>query len=62
MRSSQIGLIIGTLLGMTLVLEGFGDMLIVALAAFIGWVVTRVLEGELDLTEYLGGRGRSSRR
>lgn len=55
MRTSQIGLIIGTLLGMTLVIEGFGDMLIVALAALVGWIVTRVMEGELDLTDYLGG-------
>ena len=56
MRSSQVGLLLGALLGLALVLEGFGEMLIVALIAAIGWVVARVAEGELDLTEFLGGR------
>jgi hypothetical protein len=56
MRASQVGLLLGALLGLALVLEGFGEMLIVALIAAIGWVVARVVEGELDLTEYLSGR------
>lgn len=53
MRSSQVGLIIGAILGLALVLEGFGQMLIVALVAAIGWVVARVVEGELDLSDVL---------
>ena len=56
MRTSQVGLILGALLGLALVIEGFGDMLVVALIAFIGWVVARVMEGELDLSEILSGR------
>ena len=61
MRPSQVGLIVGALLGLALVIEGFGDMLVVALIAFIGWVVARVMEGELDLTEILSGpRGRGT--
>lgn len=59
MRSSQVALLLGALLGLALVLEGFGDMLIVALIAAIGWVIARVAEGELDLTDYLGGRGQT---
>ncbi len=53
MRSSQVGLFIGALLGLALVLEGFGQMLIVALLAAIGWVVARVVEGEIDLSDVL---------
>jgi hypothetical protein len=61
MRSSQVGILLGALLGLALVLKDFGDMLIVGLVALIGWVVARVLEGDLDLTEFLGGgRNRTS--
>ena len=35
-------------------------MLIVALFALIGFVVAKVLDGELDLSQYVSGR-RSSR-
>ncbi|MGE0881614.1 MAG: DUF2273 domain-containing protein [Acidimicrobiia bacterium] len=63
MRNSQVGLILGALLGLALVIEGFGDMLIVALVAFVGWVVARVVQGDLDLTEFLSGRrGRTTTR
>jgi hypothetical protein len=55
MRSSQVGLLLGAILGLALVLKDFGDMLIVGLVALVGWIVARVLEGELDLTEFLGG-------
>ena len=56
MRSSQVGLFIGAILGLALVLKGFGEMLVVALVALTGWVVARVLEGEIDLAEVLGSR------
>jgi hypothetical protein len=52
-NGTQIGLILGALLGLALILEGFGDMLIVALFSLIGWVVARVLQGELDLGELI---------
>ncbi|HEY3833363.1 MAG TPA: DUF2273 domain-containing protein [Acidimicrobiia bacterium] len=56
MRPSQVGLFLGAILGLALVLESFGDMLVVALIALIGWVVARVVEGDLDLAQYIGGR------
>ena len=59
MRSSQVGLLLGAILGLALVLKDFGDMLVVGLVALVGWIVARVLEGELDLTEFLGGRNRN---
>jgi hypothetical protein len=61
MTTPTIGLLLGAVLGAVLVLDGLGSMLVVALAAAIGWVVGRVVDGELDLTAYLGGdreRGR----
>lgn len=62
MRSSQVGILVGAILGLTLVLKNFGDMLVVGLVALVGWVVARVLEGDLDLTDFLGGgRSRTSR-
>jgi hypothetical protein len=46
----------GLILGLALVLDGFGSMLIVALIGFIGWVVAKVGDGEIDPMEYLSGR------
>lgn len=56
MRSSQVGLFLGAILGLALVLEGFGQMLIVALLAGIGWVIARVIEGEIDLSDVLASK------
>jgi len=47
-------------LGAVLVFGNFGDMLIVALFAIIGFVIGKVLDGDIDLTPYLSGR-RSNR-
>jgi hypothetical protein len=55
-------LFVGLILGLALVLDGFGSMLIVALAGFIGWVVAKVLEGEIDPLEYLSTRRSRQRR
>lgn len=56
MTRTYMGIIVGLLLGLAFVLVGFGDMLIVALFAVIGFVVAKVVEGELDLAPYLSGR------
>ena len=55
MSSPQFGLLLGAILGLALILEGFGDMLIVALIALVGWIVARVIEGDLDLNDVLSG-------
>lgn len=59
MRSTQVGLLFGGLLGLALILEGFGDMLIVALFGALGWLVARVLEGDLDLNAIVASGRRS---
>jgi hypothetical protein len=51
--------LVGAILGLALVLKDFGDMLVVGLVALVGWVVARVLEGDLDLAEFLGSVGRN---
>lgn len=53
MNGTQIGLILGALLGLALILEGFGEMLVVALFSLIGWVVARVLQGDLDVGDLI---------
>ncbi|MCW2540129.1 MAG: hypothetical protein JWN95_1854 [Frankiales bacterium] len=60
MTRSTLGIFIGLLLGLAFVLGSFGDMLIVALFAIIGFVTAKVLEGDIDVSQYLSGR-RSNR-
>lgn len=58
MSSTATGLIAGLLLGLAYIAEGLDALFIVGLFGVIGVVVGRVLQGDLDLTEYIGGRGR----
>jgi len=57
-KSSIVGLWIGLLLGAVLVFKGFGAMLTVAFFGLLGYAIVRVVQGEIDLTPYLGGRRR----
>ncbi|CAA9213664.1 MAG: hypothetical protein M3450_19845 [Actinomycetota bacterium] len=58
MQPTIVGLFVGLLLGMALAFDGFGSMLIVAFCGAVGYVVMKVVQGEIDLTPYLGGGGR----
>ncbi len=65
MRTSQVGLILGALLGLALILQGFAQMLVVAFFAGLGWLIARILAGEVDLNDLMrdrrteaSGRGR----
>jgi len=63
MRTAHAGLFLGAILGFALIVEGFGDMLIVALFAAIGWLVASVLSGSVDLGDVLSSqRERSGER
>ena len=55
-RTTTIGIVVGLALGLALAFGNFGDMLIVALFGAIGFVVAKVLEGDLDLGAYLPRR------
>ena len=56
MTRTTLGVVIGLALGLALAFGSFGQMLIVALFAVIGFVVAKVLEGDLDLSPYLPRR------
>jgi hypothetical protein len=55
-RTTAIAIVIGLALGLAVAFGNFGDMLIVALFAVIGFVVAKVIEGDLDLGPYLSRR------
>ncbi|CAN5795638.1 MAG: DUF2273 domain-containing protein [Geodermatophilaceae bacterium] len=56
MPGTTLGTIVGLVLGLALAFGSFGQMLIVALFAAIGFVVAKVVTGDLDLSPYLSGR------
>jgi hypothetical protein len=60
MTRTALGVFVGLALGLTVAFGGFGQMLIVALFAIAGFVVAKVLDGEIDLSPYLS-RWRNSR-
>ncbi len=55
MQPTLVGLLVGLILGIALAFEGFGAMLIVAFCGAVGYIVVKVVQGEIDLTQYLGG-------
>ena len=58
MQPTVVGLFVGLLLGLALAFEGFGAMLIVAFCGAVGYIVMKVVEGEIDLSQYLSGQNR----
>jgi uncharacterized membrane protein len=57
-QTTVVGLFVGLILGLALVLEGFVAMLGVAFCGTLGFMAMKVVEGEIDITDYLGGRNR----
>jgi hypothetical protein len=63
-QTTTIGLFVGLILGLALALDGFGAMLIVGFVGVLGHLVAKVVTGELDVSDYIGGpapRGASRR-
>ena len=60
MRNSTVGILLGAFLGYVLVIADFSDMLVVALFALVGWVVARIVAGDLDLAEFFNRNDRSA--
>lgn len=58
MQPTVVGLFVGLLLGLALAFGDFGRMLVVAFCGAIGYVVMKVVQGELDLSQYIGGANR----
>jgi hypothetical protein len=60
MNRTALATLTGLVLGLALVFGSFGDMLIVGLFGLIGYVIARVIDGDLDLQGWLS-RGRYRR-
>ena len=58
MTRTTTGLFVGLLLGLAIALAGFDGFLVTLVAGGIGFVIGRVLDGDLDLSPYLIGTGR----
>ena len=58
MDAPVIGLFVGLLLGIALVVSSFPEMLLVALFGAIGYLVVKVIRGEIDVERYFRGTGR----
>ncbi len=58
MQPTVTGLFVGLILGLALVFAGFASMLVVAFCGALGFVVMKVVEGEIDLSDYINGSGR----
>ena len=56
METKLAGLVVGLALGLAIALGGFTEACVVALFGLGGWLVAKVLEGELDVKQYLDGR------
>ena len=60
MNRTALATLTGLVLGLALVFGNFGDMLIVGLFGLIGYVIAKVLDGDLDVQGWLS-RGRYRR-
>lgn len=56
MSNTTLGTLVGLVLGVVIAFGTFGQMLIVALFGAIGFVIAKVVAGELDLSPYMSGR------
>jgi hypothetical protein len=61
MSPSLIGGFVGIALGFAAAFGGFAAFAVVAVLAVAGFVIGKVVDGELDLSPYLSGRGRGRR-
>lgn len=56
MSNTTLGTVVGLVLGLVIAFGTFGQMLIVALFGAIGFVVAKIIAGELDLSPYVSNR------
>lgn len=61
MSPTIVGLFTGLLLGIAWVVGGFYAFAGTAVLGVIGVLVGRVVDGQIDLTQYLGGASRRGR-
>jgi uncharacterized membrane protein YeaQ/YmgE (transglycosylase-associated protein family) len=61
MHPTVIGLFCGLILGVAWAAGGFEGLVVTAALGIIGFVVGKVIAGEVDLNQYFGGSSRSPR-
>ena len=57
MSPSVLGLLVGIALGFAAAFGGFGAFLAVAILAVIGFVVGKIIKGDIDVSQYIGRGG-----
>ena len=53
MTPSALGLIVGTLLGIVAAVGDFGDVAIAVLLGALGYLIGKVVTGDIDLASYI---------
>ncbi|NMR20080.1 hypothetical protein [Cellulomonas fimi] len=61
MPPTTVGLFTGLLLGIAWVVGGFDAFVGTAVLGVVGFIVGKVVSGQLDLAQYLGGASRAPR-
>ncbi len=56
MSSTRFGTVIGLVIGAVWALTGFTGAVLTAVLGAVGYVVALMLQGRVDVTEYLGHR------
>ncbi|WP_375482042.1 DUF2273 domain-containing protein [uncultured Jatrophihabitans sp.] len=56
MNRTALATVVGLVLGWAVAFGDFGKMLIVALFAAIGYVIAKVISGDIDISPYVSGR------
>lgn len=57
-RASHLGLIVGLAFGFAVIHYGFVPGVFLAATAVVGWLVGRVLDGDIDVSRYVRPRDR----
>jgi len=58
MTTSTVGLLAGLLLGIAAAVGGFGAFLLALVLGVLGYIIGGALDGEIDLSALLRGKGR----
>ena len=61
MHPTVVGLFCGLILGLAWATGGFEGLVITAALGIIGFVVGKVVAGDVDLNQYFGGSSRTPR-
>ncbi len=61
MQTSTVALFVALILGLVLELDGFGAMVVVGVIGAVGYVIGKVIQGDVDLGDLVDRTRRPSR-